>query len=67
MNYLEVAKNIVKKSRFGSAIAGVFPRSWLYTGAYSEVRLLHKIDMNGETDKVDAILRQKLSACHLKR
>lgn len=61
MNYLELAKKFVKKSRFGSIVAGVFPRSWLYTGAYTEVRRLHSMDTAGDTDKVDSILRQKMT------
>lgn len=61
MNYLTIAKKIVKKSRFGSIVAGVFPRTWLYTNTYNEVRRLHDLDEVGDTDKVDILLRQKMT------
>ena len=61
MNYLTLAKKFVKKSRFGSSVAGVFPRSWLYTNTYNEVRRLHSLAEAGDIDKVDALLRQRMT------
>lgn len=60
MIYLNIIKNIVKKSRYGSYLFSFFPKSVLYTKSYTEVIKLRKLENQDNIELVDIFLRKKM-------
>lgn len=60
MKYLETAKKIVKKSKYGSFFFSFFPKSFLYTKNYNKIVELHNLLDNGNEEIVDLHLRKRM-------
>lgn len=60
MGYLDTAKKIVKKSKYGSYFFALFPKRILYTSFYNEVIKLHTLEDEGNEQKLDVLLRKRM-------